>query len=285
MTTSFNVANITSPLGLIAGNGLLPLQFVEEAKKLGLKVIIAAHENETSQEILDLNCDITWIKVGQLNKIIKIFSKKNVKNASFIGGIKRVKLFRNFRPDLRAIKIISKSKSLQDDVILRAIANEFESCGIKIIAPHVVLAKCIISCGILTKRTLTKQEYSDALIGWKAAKVLGELDIGQTVIVKDKNIIAVEGIEGTDATILRAGNLCQNTNFVVVKVSKPQQDLRLDLPTVGINTIENIISSGGKTLIVEASRTLFIDPQQVISLADRYDMAILGVNSVEELER
>ena len=266
-------AELHSPIGLIAGNGSFPIEFAKNAAKRGLKVIAAAHLKETNPELVDLVEACTWVRVGQLGRMIRLFKKHGVRQVVFLGGIARIKTLTGIRPDWRAVRVISRARSVRDDGLLREIAREFESCGLEVISGSVLLHESVAKAGSLTKRTFTEQERKDAVLGWQVAKDLGRWDIGQSGVVAGGIVISLEGVDGTDALISRSGPLCKKA-AVLVKVSKPEQDLRLDLPTVGPATILGLKKSGIGALALESERCLIVDPITFVTLADQAGIAI-----------
>ncbi|MCO6430187.1 MAG: UDP-2,3-diacylglucosamine diphosphatase LpxI [Deltaproteobacteria bacterium] len=276
-------SNLVSPIGLIAGNGHFPIEFAKGARDRGLSIVAVAHLGESDPALEELVDHITWIKVGQLGKIIKVFKRKGVKQAAFAGGLARPRLFDGFRPDLKGMLLMARLRSLKDDVVLRAISAEIESHEISIFSACEVLTESVPKSGLYSRRFFSASELEDAIIGWECAREIGRLDVGQTVIVKKKTIVAVEAVEGTDRAILRAGELC-GTDFTVVKLCKPQQDTRFDQPTVGVKTIETMIKAGGSALVLEAEKSLLLHPDEVVQKADAADIALVVAASEEEMK-
>lgn len=264
-------------LGLIAGNGKFPLLFADEAKRAGYAVIAVAHRGETDEKIDAVADEVTWIYVGQLGKLIKVFHHANVTEAVMAGGIRKVRLFSNFRPDLRGARFLAKLKSREDDVLLRGIADELSADGIRILESTLCLPEIICPEGVLTKRQPDAQEWDDVKLGFRTAKEIGRLGIGQTVVVKNQVVVAVEAVEGTDATIERGGGLAK-AGCVVVKVSKPQQDLRFDVPAVGVDTVTRLHNVGGMVLALEAGKTILLEKQTLLTQADDFGIAVVGVS-------
>lgn len=260
-------------IGLIAGNGTFPLEFVRQAKTQGIQVYVVAHYTETDPEIETLADKTLWIRVGELGKLIKFFETNALKQVAMAGGIRRPKLFGGVRPDLRAIALIARLRSVHDDVLLRGVAQELENSGIEVIAATALLDKCVPSCGLLTSRDLTEMERKNAAIGVQAVRLIGQLDIGQCVVVNQEVVVAVEAVEGTDATILRAGEL-SGKGSVVVKLAKPQQDLRFDLPAIGPQTIQNMQLAGATALVLGHRQTLMLEAPRVLELAQSANIAI-----------
>lgn len=264
-------------LGLIAGNGKFPLIFAEEAKREGYVLSAVAHRGETETAIEKIADEVTWIYVGQLGKIIRVFQRAGVTEAVMAGGIRKVKLFGNFRPDLRGARFLAKVKSREDDALLRGIAEELAADGIQIVESTLCLSHILAPTGVLTKRAPRAREWEDIKFGFRAAKEIGRLGIGQTVVVKDRVVVAVEAVEGTDAAILRGGGLAKSGS-VVVKASKPQQDLRFDVPAVGVETITNMNSVKSAVLAVEAGKTLLLEKDELLRQADACGITVVGVS-------
>jgi DUF1009 family protein len=263
-------------IGLIAGNGTFPVAFARAAKEKGMQVIAVAHEGETLPELSQWVDAIYWIKVGQLGKLISIFKEQDVHNVLMAGGIKKTRLFKGGMPDLRAAALLAKMLYKKDDSILRAVAAELESEGITVRESTLYLDNLLVPAGVLTRRKPSKDEQKDIEYGWETAKEIGRLDIGQTVVVKNQAVLAVEAIEGTDEAIRRGGRLCEQ-GAVVVKICKPHQDLRFDLPAVGTQTIDTMHEVNAACLAVEAGKTIIFDREAVITAADRSGIAIVAI--------
>jgi DUF1009 family protein len=268
-------------IGLVAGNGIFPLEIVKSAKEQGHKVYLVAHANETIPDITSIVDHHIWIKVGQLGKLINFFKKHKVDEVTFAGGIKRARLFREVWPDWKGAKVIASLNTRRDDEVLRAIAKELETEGIKVVSAVNYLEKSIAKVGLITKRALNASELIDAKLAWLASKELGKLDIGQASAAFEGTVIALEAIEGTDSLIQRVGSLVdvnikklKGHGPVLVKTCKPEQDLRLDLPTIGPDTITNLNDNGFSALVIEADKSIILDPENVRLKADSYDMAV-----------
>jgi UDP-2,3-diacylglucosamine hydrolase len=268
-------------IGVIAGNGRFPIIFSDNARKMGLQVSAVAHEGETDPE-LERHVDrIHWVKIGQLNKLINAFKGDGVRNVVMLGGIKKTHIYSNARPDFRVLALATKLVLWKDDDILRALAAELERDGITICESTFGLEGVLVTEGTLTSRQPTKKEWIDIRYGWDVAKETGRLDIGQCVVIKDRVVVAVEAVEGTDEAIKRGGALAKD-GAVVVKRSKPQQDLRFDLPAVGPRTIEVMQSVKASVLAVEAGRSVILDREQLISQAEEAGIAVIGLTREEE---
>jgi len=263
-------------IGLIAGNGRFPIIFAENAKRLGYAVSAVAHIGETAPELEQYVERIHWIKVGQFNKLIQALKEDGVRQAVMLGGIKKTHVFTTVRPDLRALALFSRLKQWKDDAILREVATELEGEGIQIRESTFGLRGILVEEGSLTERSPSKKEWEDIRYGWEVARDIGRLDIGQCVVVKDRVVVAVEAVEGTDEAIRRGGVLA-GEGAVVVKRSKPQQDLRFDLPAVGPATVEAMVSVKATVLTLEADRSVLLDRDETLRKAERAGIAIVGL--------
>lgn len=264
-----------SDLGLIAGGGRFPLLVADAAKARGLRVVAVAHRGETDQSLAEKVDEIEWINLGQLGHLIKALKKNGVYRAIMAGTIKKRRIFENVSPDVKGLTLMSKIAVFHDDSILRTLAEELAKEGIKIVSSTFCLPELFVSSGCLTRRKPNKEEEEDIRFGWRIAKELGHLDIGQCVVVRKKTVVALEAIEGTDAAILRGGNLAKE-GAVVVKVSKPAQDLRFDLPTVGIETLRTMLRAKSFVLAIEAGKTLMFDKEEMLSFADNEGICIVS---------
>jgi len=264
-----------NPIGLIAGNTSFPLQFARAAKKAGRSVVALAHKGETLPEITETADVLEWIKVGELGKIIDVFKAYNVREAVMAGGINRIRLFGGVKLDARGAALLYRLRSTKDDVIMRGIADELAREGVNIIPCTLYFEDCMVKEGVLTKALPTEEQREDVRVGIDAIRAMGGQDIGQLVVVREGVIVAVEAVEGSDAAILRGGAL-GGKGTVIVKCAKPTQDMRFDVPTVGLRTIETMVKAGAKVLALEASRSLIVDEKQVLALADKHQIVVLG---------
>lgn len=262
-------------IGIIAGGGKFPLMAAESARKQGFRVIAVAHKGDTDPTLADSVDNITWIKLGQLGKLINAFKKNHVKKALMAGTITKSHMFGKARPDIKALSLISKLAFLHDDGILRAVAEELSKEGIEIVSATQYLPELLAPKGCLTKRRLHRKEEEDIKFGWKVAKELGRLDVGQCVVIRDKTVLALEAIDGTNETITRGGKIA-GKDAVIVKVSKPGQDLRFDVPSVGIETIKVMNSVKASVLAVEAGKTLIFNKAEMIERADKAGISIVS---------
>lgn len=264
-------------IGIIAGNGDFPLEFAKAAKRKGLTVVSVAHEDETMPELAQWSDAICWVKVGHLGKLIRFFKEQGVHDVLMAGGIKKTRLFSGALPDLRGAALLARMIAKKDDSILRAVAEELETEGITIRPSTLYLDELLAPAGVLTRRKPSKDEWKDIAFGWQMAKEIGRLDIGQTVVVKDLAVLAVEAIEGTDEAIRRGGSLCRE-GAVVVKICKPQQDLRFDLPATGTRTIATMREVKASCLALEAGKTIMIQKESIIAQADAAGITIVALN-------
>ena len=270
------IQNKTDKIGIIAGGGQFPLLFAKAAHSQGLKVYAAAHQGETDKTLEDHVERLQWVKLGQLGKIIDFFKQEGVRKAVFIGSITKINIFRDVRPDLKGLGLWNKINIKQDDAILRAVADRLEKDGIEVVASTGYVPELLFPKGILTRKKPTKDQMSDIVFGWEIARSLGNLDIGQCVVVRNKTVLAVEAIEGTDAAIRRGGSLGKE-KAVVVKLRKPNQDLRFDLPAIGMKTLDSMKEVHASVLAVEAEYALFFDRESVIQAANNAGIVIVGI--------
>jgi len=264
------------PLGLVAGGGQFPLLCARAARKQGRRVVAIAHNGETDALLSEEVDQIEWVYLGQLGKLIKTLKKAGASEAIFAGSITKTRIFRDVRPDLRAIDLWRRLGNRLDDRILRSVAAELEQEGIRVLPSTFFLKELLVPPGVLTRCRPSESQWKDIHFGWRLAREIGRLDIGQCLVVKDRTVLAVEAIEGTDRTIRRGGQL-GGPDAVVIKVCKPAQDTRFDLPSVGVGTIEQMVRVKASVLAVEAGRTLFFDRDSTIDTADRSSIAVVGV--------
>lgn len=270
-----------TPLGLLAGNGRFPFLVAEEVKKTGRRVVAVAFREEADPALEQVADKVHWLYVGQFDKWIKTFKDEKVTDVVMAGLVRHSNMYedlKRFHPDMRALKIFWKLRNRKADTILGTVADELGKDGIHLIPSIEYLTRFLAPSGVMTKRKPTKKEREDIHFGYLIAKEMAGSDIGQTVCVKNKAVIAVEAMEGTDRCIRRAGEISQG-NFTVVKVSKPRQDLRFDVPVVGLNTIESFQEAGGGVLAVDAGKTLMLDKDKIIDWANGEKIAIVGVGN------
>lgn len=262
-------------IGIIAGGGQFPLLAADSARKKGISIVAVAFDEETDPGLAEKVDEIIWIKLGQLGKLISAFKKRNVSRAFMAGSINKGRMFVNVKPDLKGLTFISKFALFHDDSILRALADELDEEGIEIVSSTIYLPELLAPEGCLTKRKPNREEKKDIEAGWRIAKELGRLDIGQCVVIRNKTALALEAIDGTNATILRGGKIA-GEKAVVVKVSKPDQDLRFDVPSVGPETVNSMIEVKASVLAIEAGKTLIFDKEKMKELADKNRISIVS---------
>ncbi|MFC1742992.1 LpxI family protein [Candidatus Riflebacteria bacterium] len=271
-------------LGLIAGNGRFPFFFAEGALNEQYKVIVCSIIGETDPDIEKLvgkdNC--FWVHLGELNKLIEILKTNGIERVVMAGKVSKTRLFRDLKMDDRVQDAFAKLPHKSDDALLLAIARELGAEGIELLDSTLFLKKLLVQSGVLTETTPDESQMQDVKFGFSLAKKMGSLDIGQTVVVKDQAVMAIEAIEGTDACIARGSKL-GNGNVVVVKVAKPNQDMRFDIPVIGFETVKTLIKDRAKVLAVEAEKVLFLDREKCLELANKHNLAIISL-SFNELE-
>ncbi len=263
-------------IGLIAGYGHFPLELAVALRAQGKEVHVVAAREETSPDIEELTASTCWLHVGQIGGMIKAFKRAGVEQVVMAGKVRKLHLFRNFRPDLTAMKGLMRLKDRRDDSILNTIADLLAEAGLTLIDQTLYAGDMLAVSGHIAGLSTAKpKQTDDILFGLKHARVIAGLDIGQTVIVQDLAILAVEAIEGTDAAIQRGGALGSG-HAAVIKVAKPEQDLRFDVPAVGPDTLETMHACGCTLLAIEARKTLIIERQRFMQLADRYGISVYG---------
>jgi UDP-2,3-diacylglucosamine hydrolase len=267
-------------IGLIAGNGSFPLLFARMARDEGLAVVAVAHEGETPPELAEYVDHLTWIKVGQLETIIRTLQAHGVRRAVMAGGIRKAALMESFAPDERAMRFLARLPQWSDDALLRGVAAELEGEGIAVVESTLFLGALLAPAGPLTARQPDDAQWRDIRYGLAVAKGIGAWDVGQTVVVKSGIVLAVEALEGTDAALRRGGALGRG-GAVAVKVSKPGQDLRFDVPAIGPATVTVCREAGVAALAIEAGKTLLLDREALLSAAAS-DLAIVGVRTDED---
>ncbi|MFA6002854.1 MAG: UDP-2,3-diacylglucosamine diphosphatase LpxI [Elusimicrobiota bacterium] len=269
------------PIGLLAGSGRFPLLFAQEARRMNVPIVALGIKGVTDPALEAWTGPVNYVGLGQLSKPIAILKAAGVRRAVMMGKVQHSSLFGAVIPDLRAIKILAGLRDKRTDTILRAVAEEFSKDGIELLSSATFLSHLMVPEGRLTKRKPSKSEYEDIRLGWSAAKTVAGFDIGQTVVVKDKAVIAVEAMEGTDACILRARDIAaahgKKTALTVIKVAKPKQDLRFDIPVLGLDTLKTFAAAGVSALAAEAGTTIIFDKDDFIRQADRQDLAIVGL--------
>ncbi|MBU2063782.1 MAG: UDP-2,3-diacylglucosamine diphosphatase LpxI [Candidatus Omnitrophica bacterium] len=261
---------------LIAGNGKFPLLFAEAAKRAGTYVVAIAFREETDRKIVKLADKTHWISVGQLKKLVEIVQNEQIKKAIMCGQIRHRWIFAPIVLDDELKKLLKQLQDKRTDTILGALARRIEALGVTLVDSTTFLKDYLPKKGVLTRCLPSEKQWQDIEFGLKIAKSIAALDIGQTVVVKNKVVLSIEAIEGTDQTIRRASRYVKG-GCVVVKVSKPKQDMRFDVPLVGEKTLKTLIRSRAAVLAVEAEKTLFLDKSSVLACADKHNICIVAV--------
>jgi DUF1009 family protein len=263
-------------LGLIAGNGKFPFMVLEGARQSGAQVAVAAIREETDPQIEQLADALTWVGIGQLGRMIRFFKDQGVEKAMMAGQVKHVQIFSRAVPDARMLKVLLKLPRRNTDSLIGAIASELQSEGIELIDSTHFLQDYLPKTGPLTRRQPDSREREDIEYGLEIAREIARLDLGQTIVVRAKACVAIEAMEGTDETIRRAGTLAHG-RLTVVKIAKPDQDMRFDVPVVGVPTIEVMLSAGATCLCITAGKTLMFERDEMIRLANDKKIAIVAV--------
>jgi DUF1009 family protein len=276
-------------LGLIAGNGRFPFLLLDAARAEGMEVVVAAITEETDLEIVeraaaDPGITVHWLSLGELSKLIDTFQRAGVKRAVMAGQVRHKQIFSSIRPDWRLAKLLLSLRTRSTDVLLGAVAKVLGDEGIELISSTAYLEPLLAKEGVLTSRAPTEEENRNVEYGLSVGSGLAAFDIGQTVVIAAQACVAVEAMEGTDATIERAGVLMQSLDeeastlerkLTVIKLPKPKQDMRFDVPVIGLRTLETMIRAGASCLAIEAERTLLFDQESLLRKANEAGIAIL----------
>ncbi len=263
--------------GLIAGNGRFPFLVAEGARRAGASLAVVAIREEADPEIEQLADIVQWVGIGQLGKMISFFKSEGVSKAMMAGQVKHVQIFSGALPDLRMIKMLWSLPQRNTDALIGGVADEMSREGIELIDSTFFIQDQLAPEGVLTKRKPNETELGNIGYGLKIATEIARLDLGQTIVVRAKACVAVEAMEGTDAVIRRAGELA-NGKLTVVKVAKPDQDMRFDVPVVGVPTIRTMIDAGATCLCLTPGKTLIFDRDETVKLANEHKIVIVGVS-------
>lgn len=267
-------------IGVIAGNGIYPETFVSAARKQGVKLVMAAFKGETREELEDQVDAIKWFRVGQLGGMIKFFKKQGATEAIMVGQIAPRNLF-DLWPDLRTLKVLHSVKERNAESLFGAIANELQKDEITLLPATTFLEDQMAGEGLLYGPKLDERDWEDVEFGKKIVKQTSALDIGQSIVVRRGTVLAVEAFEGTDACIRRGGDLGKGKDVTLVKVSKPNQDMRFDVPVIGPKTIETCREAGVGVIAVEAGRTLFLGPDEIAAKCAEGKISVVGFEEGE----
>jgi DUF1009 family protein len=270
--------------GLIAGNGTFPFLVLEGARSQGIEMAVLAIKEEASPELEKSAKRLKWVSLGELSKAIEFMQREGVKHAVMAGQVKHNKIFSAIRPDWKLAKLLFSLPRKNTDSLIGAVAKVFEEEGIELVDSTLFLKPLLPEAGVLTKRAPQEDEARDMEYGLGVARHLAAKDIGQTVVISDRACVAVEAMEGTDETIARAARFAEGRPLVVVKVSKPKQDFRFDVPVVGLPTVESMKRAGATALAIDAGRTLLFDRAKLVELADASGIAIQAFPPIEITE-
>ena len=271
-------------IGLIAGVGRLPVEFARAARGMGVHVIGIGVLPEVDPELEQVAYSYEYINIAKLDRIFKLLKRERVTEITLLGKINKELVYAHKElPDLRVLKIFSRLKNFSDDTLTLALVEELATEGISVLDQTELLRPLMPAAGVLSKRQPTEAELADMRFGLAMAKRIGGLDIGQTVVVKNRAVMAVEAIEGTDACIRRGGQLGRG-GVTVAKSAKPQQDMRFDVPGVGPDTIDSMIQAGAVSLVIEAGRTLVVDRDKMLEKADQHGITVVAMSEDEVTE-
>ncbi|MBF0329545.1 MAG: UDP-2,3-diacylglucosamine diphosphatase LpxI [Nitrospirae bacterium] len=263
-------------IGIIAGTGELPVIIARDAQERGYSVVTVALEGLASEAMNQVSNHISWVNVGKLGDLIETLTKAKVTQAILAGKVPKSLIYKSkVIPDFRAVKLLFSLKDKSDDSILNAITDELEKEGVSIIDTASFSPNLLTPEGTLTKTKPTDDEWKDIKFGWRIAREIGKLDIGQTIVVKGRAVMAIEAIEGTDEAIIRGGKWCEE-GAVVIKVSKPQQNMKLDVPVVGTDTLKSMSSVKARILAIEAGRSIIINRDGFVKEAEEKGITVVG---------
>jgi UDP-2,3-diacylglucosamine hydrolase len=276
--------NRTAGWGLIAGNGRFPFLVLEGARSQGIEMAVIALKEEASPELEKLAKRLHWVSLGELSKAIALMQQEGVKRAVMAGQVKHNKIFSAIRPDWRLAKLLFSLPKKNTDSLIGAVAKVLEDEGIQLVDSTLFLKPLLPEVGVLTRRAPNEQEAADMEYGLSMARHIALQDIGQTVVIAERACVAVEAMEGTDETILRAARFSEGQPLVVVKVSKPKQDMRFDVPVVGLPTVEAMTKAGARALAIDAGRTLLFDREKLLEMANAAGIAIQAFPPMKDAE-
>src|SRR2546423_1962614 len=278
---SIAVAN-NSGWGLIAGNGRFPFLVLEGARSQGIEMVVIAIKEEAAPELEAQTKRLHWVSLGELSKTIDLLHKEGVTQAVMAGQVKHTRIFSAIRPDWKLAKLLFALPRKNTDALIGAVAKVLEDEGIRLVDSTLFLRPLVPEAGVLTRRAPSEHEAADIAYGLDIARQIAGMDIGQTVVISDRACVAIEAMEGTDEAIDRAARIADGKPLVVVKVSKPAQDMRFDVPVIGLPTVEQMRKSRATALAIDAGRTLLFDRAKLIELADSAEIAIQAFSPVAE---
>ena len=269
---------------MIAGNGRFPFLVLEGARSQGIDMAVIALKEEAAPELQQLATRLHWVSLGELSKAIALMQQEGVKRAVMAGQVKHNKIFSSIRPDWKLAKLLFSLPKKNTDSLIGAVAKVLQEEGIELVDSTMFLKPLLPQPGVLTRRAPNEHETADFHYGLRVARHIAAMDIGQTVVISDRACVAVEAMEGTDETIARASRFAQGQPLVVVKVSKPKQDMRFDVPVIGLPTVEAMIKAGATALAIDAARTLLFDRERLIDLANASNIAIQAFPPMPDAE-
>ena len=273
------------PLGLIAGEGVFPMLVARGAKRAGRSVVCAALQGNAWPELRD-ECDVfKWVGVARLGRWVRVLRSAGCEEAIMVGRVSKSNMYGRWRyveylPDLRTLKLwfTELRRDKRPNAVLGSIARELEREGIRLIDSTTYTPEELATAGVMTKRQPTEQQHADAQFGWELCQHISRMDIGQAIAVLEKDVLAVEALEGTNAMIERAGKLCKTGGWTLIKVANQKHDMRLDVPAIGTTTIEKLAAARAGCVVVQAGKTVILEKQKVLELADRYKIAVIGID-------
>lgn len=283
-------------VGIVAGWGSFPIEVARGCWERGNHVFVAAIKDHAAAELSQFATDMKWFGVAKLGHQIRFFERRGVKHVTLAGKLFKDRILFHGRgwiqhlPDVTCIQalypsFVTRSRDTRDDTLLTAIVNAFLRKDICVVPATTLAPQLIARAGCLTARSPTRRERLDIEFGWQIARQMGGLDIGQSITVRDQSVLAVEAIEGTDAMIQRTAQLCPRGGFTLVKVAKPDQDMRFDVPTIGLRTLENLKRAGGSAIAIEADRSILVDRQQALDFANRHGIAIMVLSQADSTNK
>ncbi|MFK7737961.1 MAG: LpxI family protein [Pirellulaceae bacterium] len=280
--------NSGRPLGIIAGWGSFPVEVAERARLAGREVYVAALKGHASEELLEWATELRWVGVLKLGQQMKFFSRRGIEQVVLAGKIFKDRILYHgmgwiaHLPDWTAYRVlgesfVTKQRDGRDDTVLSAVVRAYQSKGVEVMAIQDIAPDLLVPEGLLSKGRLNRSQQLDAKFAWSIARQMGALDVGQSITVQDQVVLGVEAIEGTDALIKRTGQMCPRGGFTLVKIAKPEQDMRFDVPTIGTRTVEQMLQAGGKSIVIEAGKTILVDREETIQLANRHGIRIIAM--------
>ena len=291
-SSNLNIPSVRPPIGLIAGWGSFPIEVAQSLVAQGDSVCCVAINGHASSQLESICEDVQWSGIGKIGRHLKYFRRQGVRQVTMAGKLFKSELLFSgslwirHAPDLLCIRtfaplLFGRSCDARDDRLLTAVTNVYLSRGIEVCAATDFAPELLVKHGILVGKSPSKKIQSDIEMGWKVARTMGGMDIGQSITIKDGTVIAVEAIEGTDACIERTGELCGRGGWSLVKVSKPNQDMRFDVPTIGAQTVQRVADAGGAMIAIEAHKTIVVERDQTFALAKRLGVGIVAMNEDE----